>query len=101
MTVKLSEESIAKAHETLPKHMADTLVRYFEDAVPPGDFLYAVLTNDLVRAFAHADHINKPIIESYINWLYWEAPGRPYGWGSAEAVDKWISDHNDPTAYEA
>lgn len=92
MTVKLRKEAIEKAHEMLPEHCAQSLIDYFEKGWRPGDFLAAILANDLVEAFARADHINKPRIEDYINWLYWYPPGRPFGWGSYEAIKKWVEE---------
>jgi len=75
----------------LPKHMAQSMIDYFQIGWHPGGFLSAVLANDLVGAFAHADATNKPRIGDFINWLYWHAPGRPFGWGSYEAIDKWVA----------
>jgi hypothetical protein len=90
MTVQLRKDAIEKAYEMLPDHMAQALIEYFELGRPIGDFLRAVLANDLVGTFARADRINKPIIGKYIEWLYWYPPGRPFGWGSYEAIDEWI-----------
>jgi hypothetical protein len=92
MTVKLRKDAIEKAYEMLPGHMAQALIEYFELGRPVGHFLSAVLANDLVGAFAHADHVNKPLIGKYIDWLYWYPPGRPFGWGSHEAVEKWVEE---------
>jgi len=92
MTIKLRHDAISKAKEMLPAHMVNGMIDYFEAGLPPGGFLRAVLANDLAGAFAHADHINKPRIGDFVNWLYWEAPGRPYGWGSYEAIDKWVEE---------
>jgi len=92
MTIKLREDSKQKAKELLPEHMVQPMINYFELGYPPGGFLTAVLENDLVGAFAHADHWNKPRIGDFIEWLYWHAPGRPFGWGSKKAVDDWIKE---------
>ena len=92
MTIKLREDSKQKAKELLPEHMVQPMINYFELGYEPGGFLRAVLENNLVEAFAHADHINKPRIGDFIQWLYWEAPGRPFGWGSRKAVDDWIKE---------
>jgi len=92
MTIKLRDDAITAAHELLPTHMVEGVIAYFEQGIPPGDFLKAVLANDLVGAFAHADSINKLRIGDFIQWLYWHPPGRPFGWGSYEAVDKWVAE---------
>jgi hypothetical protein len=66
------------------------VIDYFEKGRPPGSFLAAVLANDLVGAVGQADDINKYRLADYVQWLYWEAPGRPCGWGSYEAVREWV-----------
>jgi len=87
---KLSEESIKKLHELLPDHMIDGMIDYWDNHLPPGDFLQAVLANRLVDACLRADDININYLRNYAEWLYWYAPGRPMGWGSEEAVDEWL-----------
>jgi hypothetical protein len=88
MKIKLSEEAKQAAHETLPEHMAQSVIDYFEQGYSPGDFFRAVLENDLVGAVSHADEINKHALPQYVQWLYWHPPGRPNGWGSHEAVQR-------------
>ena len=90
MTIKLRADSIKKAHELLPAHMVQSMIDYFEHGYHPGDFLSAVLANDLVGAIGRADEKNKYRLHDYVQWLYWEAPGRPFGWGSYEAIDEWV-----------
>lgn len=92
MTVTLHEEAKQAAYDMLPAHCAQSMIDYFEKGWEPGSFLTAVLANDLVGAFAHADSINRPRIGDYINWLYWHPPGRPCGWGSYEAVKNFVAD---------
>ena len=72
----------------IPDYMRGGLQRYFEQGIPPGDFLMAVLENNLQEAFLRADDTNKNIIGDYVRWLYWEAPGN--SWGSPEKVQAWI-----------
>jgi len=92
VTIKLREDAKEAAYELLPPHMIPSVIGYFEEGWQPGGFLSAVLANDLVGAFAHADARNKPHIGDFIQWLYWHAPGRPFGWGSYEAIDKWVKE---------
>lgn len=93
MTIKLSQAAYNAINDTIPEHMQDGLINYFERGIPPGDFLRAVLENDLVAAVAHADEINKKHLPEYVQFLYWHVPGRPHGgWGSPEAVQKWLSE---------
>jgi hypothetical protein len=39
----------------VPEHIRGGLVRYILLGIPPGDFLQAVLSNDLMESFARAD----------------------------------------------
>lgn len=72
----------------LPKHMQGGMRRYVENRIPPGSFLLAVLSNDLMRALSHADHINIHRLPDYGKWLYNHAPRQCYG--SAENVAEWL-----------
>ena len=46
------------------------------------------MSNNLTRAFYHADSINKPQIEDILKWLYNKAPSSC--WGSPEKVADWM-----------
>ena len=74
-------------YDRIPEHCRDSLKLYVEHGVPTGNFLHAVLSNDLVRAFALADHINEVRMKAYAAFLYNEAPRGC--WGSPEAVKNW------------
>jgi hypothetical protein len=69
-------------------HLVEALEAYVTHGVPPGDFLQAVLCNDLVEACGRADHINIQKLPAFAAWLYNEAP-IPC-WGSAEKVAAWV-----------
>ena len=43
----------------IPEHMWGAIVRYYENGIPPGGFLEAVINNDLREACARADEINR------------------------------------------
>ena len=45
-------------YNLIPRHTLTALRHYEQDRRPPGDFLTAVLENDLLRAVAHADEMN-------------------------------------------
>jgi hypothetical protein len=77
----------------LPPASCGGMKRYIEDGIPPGSFLQAVLSNDLVEAFAYADTYSRMQIEEYANFLYNELPGRGSNidlWGSRKVVEEWI-----------
>jgi hypothetical protein len=82
---KLSDAARAAALE-LPS--GSDLVAYFEERVPVGGFLSAVLENNLLKAAAAADNRNKSKLFEYASWLYNYAPVGSYG--SREKVEAWI-----------
>ena len=69
-------------------HMVDGVRSYIEDGRPPGGFLRALFSNDLMAAFARADISNTARMRFWVEWLDNHAPLACYG--SKEAVDKWI-----------
>lgn len=62
--------------------------RYVAVGCPPGDFLHAVLSNDLKESFARADEYNRDNLFSIVRYLYNEVPG--LAWGSPEKVKLWL-----------
>lgn len=68
------------------------LNRYVFDHLPPGDFLYAVFTNDLRRAFALADEENLSALPAIVSYMYNHMPADCQG--SQERVRKWLA-HED------
>ena len=75
-------------YSRLPHHCQDGLREYIEHRRPVGDFLYAVLSNDLKEAFVRADDINIERMFDYVKFLYSQAPSPC--WGSPEKVQKWL-----------
>ena len=72
----------------IPERMMGGLLRYINNRIPPGDFLSAVLCNDLREACGMADDENLENIPAYIGYLYNEAPAPC--WGSREKVQAWL-----------
>lgn len=72
----------------IPARMIPTLQSYIEDGVRPGDFLQAVLHNDLREACARADYENGCNLPAFVSYLYNEAPGAC--WGSVAKVAAWV-----------
>lgn len=72
----------------IPDHMMAGLARYIEHGSSVGDFLTAVLENDLSEACARADNENLANLPAYAAYLYNEAP--PQCHGSREKVRAWI-----------
>ncbi len=73
---------------TIPARMLDAVNRYIQDGDPPGDFLTAVITNDLREAIARADDHNQINLPAYVAFLHNEAPSQC--WGSPEKMKTWM-----------
>ena len=72
----------------IPEHCREGLIRYVAHGLPPGNFLLAVLSNDLREAFACADRENSAAMGAWVGFLYNHCPG--LCWGSPEKVKDWI-----------
>jgi len=75
-------------YSLIPSHMMEAMRAYVEKGQPVGDFLRAVISNDLTEAVCRADDTNIWIIPIYVNWFYNECPGGI--WGNDQAYDDWI-----------
>jgi hypothetical protein len=73
----------------VPPHMRDGLELYVNYGVMGGSFLTAVLENNLVEAFGHADETNRHAMFLWAMWLHNDAPRGC--WGSPEAVKAWVA----------
>lgn len=72
----------------LPEGCHEGLIRYVVYGICPGNFLTAVLSNDLKEAFARADQDNKAAMAAWVGFLYNHCPGSC--WGSPEKMKSWI-----------
>jgi hypothetical protein len=91
----------------VPQRTREALRAYFTDFVPPGGFLRAVLSNDLMEAMGRADEENRTTLFSICSLLYNECPKwveTPWGhlqtYGDLELVGAWLAlrhktDHPD------
>ena len=66
----------------------ESIMSYVHDRVPPGDFLEAVLENDLKESFERADDDNIRSMFEIVQFVYNEIPARC--WGSPEKVKRWL-----------
>ena len=73
----------------LPSNLFNALERYVNYGVKPGDFLSAVLSNDLFGAIGRADHISLSFLPKICSFVYNELPGNY--WGSRENMKEWIA----------
>lgn len=76
----------------VPATLHDGLARYIGERRPVGQFLSAVLQNDLTNACRRADEDNLPQLHRIVSFLVSHAPSDC--WGSPEIVSAWL---NDPT----
>jgi hypothetical protein len=72
----------------IPERMSFGIKRYIEHGELPGDFLVAVLENNLSEAFGRADQENYRNMAAYVSYFYNEAPSPC--WGSKEKVAAWV-----------
>lgn len=75
------------ASSAIPHYMHGAIVRWIEDGIPPGDFLTAILSNNLRGACERADDTNRHFLFEYVFWFYNDAPS--LCWGSSERVLAW------------
>ena len=79
--------------------MLPDIRRYVEHGILPGDFLQAVISNDLKEACGRADEENMKNLPAYVAYLYNEAPAMC--WGSKERMEAWMKRHQgDPVLVE-
>ena len=72
----------------MPDMTLHCLKEYVENRVPPGGFLYAVLTNNLIESFGRADEGNSASLQQIVRYLYNEMPADC--WGSPAKVKAWL-----------
>ena len=73
----------------IPKHTKYQIDQYVSNKIPPGGFLYALLTNDLLETISKADEINQLYIVDIVKYLYNDVPA--ICWGSEEKVKEWLN----------
>ena len=73
----------------IPEGLHDGLTHYLKHHIPVGDFLTAVLENDLREACGRADDENMWLIPVIVAYLYNEAPSN--SWGSRTNVEAWLA----------
>ena len=76
-------------YELCPANVAASLAAWIDKGRHGGDFLDAVLSNDLAKAVPTADTTNRPLIPEIVQWLYNEAPVGC--WGNSDKVQDWAA----------
>ena len=72
----------------IPEMVKESLDAYATDHKPVGDFIRAVLSNDLGETISRADPQNLREIKQIVGYCQWEIPREC--WGSPEAYKKWV-----------
>lgn len=58
----------------IPLLTKENLINYRDKGIPPGDFVRALLENNLLESFLRADDNNRSYLQHTVAWLYWEMP---------------------------
>lgn len=82
-------EMIEGGRHLIPGHMFGAVSRYMLQGIPPGSFLTAVLSNDLMGAFDKADDENSAAMRQWCLFLYNHAPSGSHG--SPQAFSNWLA----------
>lgn len=77
----------------IPPHTKYMIDAWIDEGQYPGSFLAAVLSNDLMEAFARADEMNTAYMRGIVFYLYNYAPRFCYG--DAQAVERWSTMHGE------
>lgn len=88
MLLENSNLTFDGAYAEIPDYMQEPLLAYVNTGRLTGDFLRAVLSNNLFDAVGRADSTNLPLIPLYVRWLYNRAPIGCYG--SPKVVEAWV-----------
>ena len=73
---------------SVPERTLDRLRRYRDAGVPPGDFLQAVLMNNLQGAVYRADPENKAALANVVEWIELHLPLE--SWGNQTNYGYWL-----------
>ena len=74
-------------YDGLPMGLREGVHLYIEHGVIPGEFLQAVISNDLKESFGKADIYNRERMFDIVSWFYNNAPAEC--WGSKEKMIAW------------
>jgi hypothetical protein len=88
MDAKQVSNMIEPGRHLVPPHMWDGVVNYFVHRYPPGDFMRALCSNDLMNAMGRADDINQANMHRWCQFLYCYAPIGSYG--TPAHVARWL-----------
>lgn len=79
----------ATSSTPIPETLLNGLSRYFNERIPTGGFLRAVLENNLVQAVVGADPDSVRVLIPLVRILMARAPA--LAWGSELKVRRWLA----------
>ena len=80
--------------ENLPAlHMRPGIERWVHLGIPPGDFMQAIICNDLRMAVHYADDTNRELLLEWVVWFHNNVPAPC--WGSIENAKAWQEHRQD------
>ncbi len=84
-----TEEGIraAAVHRRVPSHIVDGFVLWVTHGLKPGQFVTAVLENNLANSFLRADPTNRRAMLEIVTFVYEDLPLTC--WGSKEKMKAW------------
>jgi hypothetical protein len=82
-------EFFTGVYDAIPERMRTPMVEYVRNRKRPGDFLTAVICNDLKGAIGNADKENSELLRLYVMWFYNIAPADCQG--SKEKMNTWLN----------
>ena len=85
----MSEERYEFNGFYIPERMMPGIKRYVEHGSKPGEFLTAIICNDLSSAVAQADNENMQNMPAFVSYFYNECPLSC--WGSPHKMEAWIA----------
>jgi hypothetical protein len=77
----------------IPEYTKKCIDEYVEKGVPLGDFLTAVMANNLMRSFGAADDNNRAHLFDIVKYVYNNTPHTCHG--NIEIVENWIKKHKE------
>lgn len=83
----------------IPDRMMGGITRYIEHGIKPGDFLTAVISNNLTDACGLADEENLENLRAFVGYFYNEAPHDC--WGSPEKMKDWVAEFKEKRAEDS
>ena len=75
-------------YDMAPNNSGKAYKRYYQQGIDPGDFIRAVLANDLMGAVQRADAANVACLVEHVSFVYNELPFVCSG--NLERVTKWM-----------